>query len=65
MLFALFSEIKRRYPVFLSARVVLVSAQICCVTTRSYFIMLFWRFWTRVGSLVFLTVAKGVVSDLY
>jgi MFS family permease len=27
--------------------------------------MLFWRFWTGVGSSVFSTVAGGVVSDLY
>ena len=65
MLFAPFSEIKGRYPVFLGAGVVLVSAQICCATTGSYFAMLFWRFWTGVGSSVFSTVAGGVVSDLY
>jgi MFS family permease len=65
MLFTPFNEIKGRYPVFLSAGVVLMSAQICCAITGSYFIMLFWRFWTGVGSSVFLTVAGGVVSDLY
>ena len=65
MLFALFSEIKGCYPVFLGTRVVLVSTQICCITTRSYFVMLFWRFQTSVSSLVFSIVARGILSDLY
>ena len=65
MIFAPFSEIKGRYPVFLGAGAVLVGAQIGCATTGSYFGMLFWRFWTGVGSSVFSTVAGGVVSDLY
>lgn len=65
MVFAPFSEVKGRYPVFLGAGTVWVSAQICCATTGSYFGMLFWRFWTGVGSSVFSTVAGGVVSDLY
>jgi MFS family permease len=65
MVFAPFSEIKGRYPVFLGAGIVYLSAQICCATTGSYFGMLFWRFWTGVGSSVLSTVAGGVVSDLY
>ncbi|KAH8650385.1 major facilitator superfamily domain-containing protein [Tricladium varicosporioides] len=65
MVFAPLSEIKGRYPVFLGAGAVWVSAQICCATTGSYFGMLFWRFWAGVGSSVFSTVAGGVVSDLY
>ncbi|KAH9204866.1 major facilitator superfamily domain-containing protein [Leptodontidium sp. 2 PMI_412] len=51
--------------VFIGAGTVWVSAQICCATTGSYFRMLFWRFWTGVGSSVFSTVAGAVVSDLY
>ena len=65
MVIAPFSEIKGRYPVFLGAGIVLVSAQICCATTGSYLGMLFWRFWTGVGSSVFSAVVGGVVSDLY
>jgi MFS family permease len=65
ILFIPFSEIKGYYPVFLGTGVVLVSTQVCCTITGSYFAMLFWRFWTGVGSSVFSTVAGGVVSNLY
>lgn len=41
MVFAPFSEVKGCYPVFLGARTVWVSAQICYATTGSYFGMLF------------------------
>jgi predicted MFS family arabinose efflux permease len=41
IIFTPFSEINRRYPVLLGARVVFVSSQICCAITRSYFRILF------------------------
>jgi hypothetical protein len=41
MVFAPFSEIKGRYPVFQGAGAVWMSAQICCATTGVYFRMLF------------------------
>jgi multidrug resistance protein len=65
MVFAPLSEINGRYPVLLGAGVVFVSSQFCCATTGSYLGILFWRFWTGVGSSVFSTVVGGVVSDLY
>jgi hypothetical protein len=41
IVFAPFNEIKGRYPMFLGAGIVYLSAQICCVITGSYFRMLF------------------------
>ena len=60
-----FSEIKGYYPIFLDTGIVYLNTQIYYIITGSYFGMLFWRFWTGVGSSVLSTVAGGVVSDLY